>query len=483
MAWPLIICVGQSNNVGRATGATGNHPGYRHWRHDFDDAQPAVLSTLATSLGKDVSLGQGLIAGGYPNGIIGTFGKGGTSALLWSPPSGSAWLSFETSFRAFYARVLADHPGIIFEPTIVVHQGENESVEPIGNTEPAQLWASRWIATLDHFMLRVLGKRANVIVNQIPSTLAGGNHVTEIRAQNALLAAHYNGKLIDCTGYAHQVDMIHLSGPGYIALGTDVATKVLEFQTMPTIPTPTLDELVDHQNNVATHTPDANHYLHLYADTACTVPLTAGNSPGYVVPGHANDTALYGTPSGRAVSNLKAFNFTPSGTGLTALGAKLTNNATEGVGDVRWSGALVAAQVWDTAPGPFGAAPGAIVITGLSARWSDYTVHGLLGLMFGGTAFAPLATVYLSHWSADPIGGGAIIGSAVAITQATTWGAAALGKAMNTATVSLATQTSSWMAYHSAAAGGGNLLHAPAKPVGAGAGGTFIAGQLQVTAS
>lgn len=477
---PWIWNLGQSNVPGRSTGATGNYPNQRYWYHDMDDPQPTVLANLATGKGKDVSLGAALIAGGLTYGGIATIGKGGTSSASWLAPNGATYISAETSVRACLARRIADFPDVTWKEIIIVHQGENEAVQPAGNPGPAQAWAANWITTLEYFMARVLGKRAHVIVNQIPSTLINQNHVTEVRAQNATLAAYFGGKLLDCTPYP-TADGTHFSTAGYISLGTDDATKILEFLPMTTLTTAAQNILVDHVNNKATHSPAANHYLHLYSDTACTVPLTSGNSPGYAAAANTNNTTTWPAPSGRAVSNGVAFNFTPTGTGLTVLGAKLTTSATEGAGTTLWTHSGFAGQTWSTAVGPFGWAAAAIVITGLAGDFTDYTVHGLLGLMFGATAFAPLATIYLSHWSADPQSGGAIMGSAVAITQATTWGAAALGKALNTVTVTLASQASSWMAIHSATAGGGTLLRSSDKPAAAGTTGEFIAGQLQVT--
>lgn len=478
---PWIWNLGQSNVPGRATGAIGSYPNWRYWYHDMDDAQPTALANLATGKGKDVSLGAAMIAGGFSNGGIATIGKGGTSSALWLAPSGATYVAAETSIRACLAQRAADFPAVTWKEIVIVHQGENEAVQAIGAPGPAQAWAANWIRTLEYLFAYVLGKRALVVVNQIPLTLANGNHITEVRAQNAALAAYFGGELLDCSAYAMQADNTHFSTAGYIALGADGAAQILESLPMSSLSTAALNILVDHVNNVATHTPAANHYLHLYADAACTVPLTAGNSPGYAPASNANNTTTWPAPSGRAVSNGVAFNFTPSGTGLTVLGAKLTTSATEGAGTTLWQHGGFTGQPWTTAYGPFGWAVGAIVITGLSGDFTDHTVHGLLGLMFGATAFAQLATVYLSHWSADPQSGGSIMGSAVAITQATTWGAAALGKALNIVTVTLATQASSWMAIHSATAGGGTLLRSSDKPAGAGATGQFIAGQLQVS--
>jgi hypothetical protein len=359
-----------------------------------------------------------------------------------------------------------------------VHQGENEAVQVSGT--PALSWAANWITTLEYFMANVLRKSAFVIVNQIPAELLGGTHVAVVRAQQAALATYFGGKLVDCSGLP-TTDGVHFTTAGYISLGELDAAKVLEFFPMSALHVTAQNALVDHLNNVAAYTPAANHYLHLYADLACTVPLTAGNSPGYAPASNANNTTTWPAPASRAVANGAAFNFSPSGTGLTALGAKLTDSATEGAGATLWVGSGFTSRVWTAESGPFGAGAGEITITGLSGDFTDHTAHGLLGLMFGGTAFAPLATVYLSHWSADPQVGGAIMGSAVAVTQATTWGAAAAGRALNTTPVTLATQASSWMAIHSATAGGGTLLRSSSKPDGAGATGQFIAGQLQVS--
>jgi hypothetical protein len=477
MAWTWVWDLGQSNVPGRSAGATGNYANCRHWYHDLDDAQPVALSNLATGLGKDVSLGAALIAGGIPYCGIATIGKGGTSSASWLAPAGATWTAALTSMQACLAERETDFPGVVWREVIIVHQGENESVQ--ATITPAQSWAANWITTLDYFMTNVLGKTAHVVVNKIPTELLNGTWVSEVRSQQDTLVAYYSGKSVECSGLP-TTDGTHFSTVGYTALGALDAAKVLEFFPMGSLTTAAQNTLVDHLNNKATYSAAANHYLHLYADAACTVPLTAGNSPGYAAAANTNNTTTWPAPASRAVANGAAFDFSPSGTGLTVLGAKLTDNATEGAGTALWTHSFTA-MPWNTTDGPFGWAVGAITITGLSGDFTDHTAHGLLGLMFGGTAFAQLATVYLSHWSADPQVGGAIMGSAVAVTQATTWGAAAAGRALNTTPVTLATQASSWMAIHSATAGGGTLLRSSSKPASAGVTGQFIAGQLQVS--
>jgi hypothetical protein len=480
MAYTWVWNIGQSNTAGRSTGATGTYVNWRYWYHDLDDAQPTVLANLATGWGKDVSLGAALIAGGVPYGGIATLGKGGTSSASWLAPGGATWVAAKASIDACLARRAIDFPGVSWREVIIVHHGENEAVQVSGT--PALSLATNWITTLEYFMENVLRKNAHVVINQIPTELLGGTHIVEVRAQLATLADYFNGELVDCTGLP-TTDGVHFSTAGYISLGALDAAKVLEFFPMGSLTTYSQNSLVDHLNNKATYSPAANHYLHLYSDAECTVPLTAGNSPGYAPAVNVNNTTTWPAPASRAVVNNIAFNFSPTGTGLTALGAKLTDSVTEGSGPTLWQHGGFTPMPWNTTDGPFGWGAGTITITGLSGEFTNHTVHGLLGLMFGGTAFAPLTTIYLSYWSADPQVGGTIVGSAVALTQASTWGSASLGKSLNIATVTLPAQVSSWMAIHSATAGGGTLLRSSDRPTVAGSNGQFLAGQLQVTCS
>jgi hypothetical protein len=243
---------------------------------------------------------------------------------------------------------------------------------------------------------------------------------------------------------------------------------------------------VNHLRNKATYSPAATHYLHLYSDTGLTTPLTAGNASGYVAASNTNDTTTWPAPSSRGVSNGVAFNFpAPSGTWPQVYGWKLTDSATEGAGNVLAQHVMVSPLSPTVATGPVSAGVGSITVSAATnvavGGFTDAVVHGILGLIFGGTAYAPLATDYGSHWAGDPAGAGAQAGSRVAITQATAWNAASGGQAVTGASVALAQQaTGTYWAEHDAAAAG-NLLFTATRPATVGATGTILAGQVQTT--
>lgn len=240
------------------------------------------------------------------------------------------------------------------------------------------------------------------------------------------------------------------------------------------------NKLIDHVRNVAAYSPAATHYVHLYA--AGSVPIS-GN--GYAAVAVTNNTTTWPNTVGRIKSNGVAFTFpTPSGTWSDVVEARITDSATEGAGNVLASDTFTAVPV-SVATGPFSIAVGAFTITAATpvsvGGFADAVVQGLLNRMFGGAAYAQAATVYGSYWAGDPQGAGAQAGSRVAITQATTWAAAASGLAVSSAAVSLTQQaTGTYWAEHDASVAGNLLFSAPRSAL-TGASGTLSAGQLQTT--
>lgn len=307
-------------------------------------------------------------------------------------------------------------------------------------------------------------------------TLAGPYNVTDWVDLVHFKAAVYD-RIMNTAG----TGMIAVLGPILLAAAqTDIA--------MGTLSTYAKNKLIDHMRNVAAYTPAATHYLHLYADAACTVPLTSGTASGYVAIAKTNNTTTWSNLASRIKANGAAFTFAAAtGTWPDVLGWKLTDSATEGAGNVLASDSHTAVPV-SVATGPISYAIGAITITAATnvstGGWTDAAAAELMNLMFGATANVPRVTVYGSYWAGDPAGAGTIAGSSVAITQASTWGAAANGRAVTVADVTLTQQaTGTYWAEHSAAAGAGTLLYTAPRPASVGAAGTILTGQLQTTIS
>lgn len=290
-------------------------------------------------------------------------------------------------------------------------------------------------------------------------------------------------------------DDIHPNGAGYNAIANGASGMIAQLgpyilaaandgAAMGTLSTYAKNKLLDHKHNLAAYTPAATHYLHLYADAACTVPLTSGTASGYVAKSQTNNTTTWANLASRIKATAIAWTFaSPTGTWPAVLGWKLTDSATEGAGNVLASDSHTAVPV-SVATGPISYAAGAITITAAThvsvGGWTDAAAAELMNLMFGATANSPRATVYGSYWAGDPAGAGTIAGGSVAITQASTWGAASGGLAVTTADITLTQQaTGTYWAEHSAAAGGGTLLYVAPRPASVGAGGTIQAGQLQ----
>ena len=254
--------------------------------------------------------------------------------------------------------------------------------------------------------------------------------------------------------------------------------------SMGTLSTYTKDVANNHlRNKAAAHSPAATHYLHLYSGVGATTPL-AGTGNGYAAVSKTNNTTSWPNAASRIKASGVAWTFpTPTGTWPNVTGWKLTDNPTEGAGNV------LASDTHDPIPvsvalGPLSYGIGLITITAASAvvvgGWSDAVVHGLLNLIFGGTAYAQLTTTHGSYWAGDPRAGGTIAGGSVSLTQASVWGTSSGGMAVTATDIALAQQvTGTYWAEHDAAAGGGNLLYTAPRPATVGASGTIQAGQLQ----
>jgi hypothetical protein len=469
-----LVCIltGQSVRSGDPVGGAGPFPATQWW---------GLASVAFANMGAgvpvaDIRIAETLLAAGQDCIII-NISQGSTSSPEWTPPSGSMWLTFEPKFQAALAALAAERlAGTVFKFVRCHDQGEREAIN--GPVLEVSNWAANY-ALQQAAIEAIVQQHVPDLITWTRIPLTGGIYSTEIRAQQTLAAG--NTTPVNRDSVAYDVDGIHPTYAGYSAYGIIQANAILELDTMGAPSTYAKNVLIDHFRNKATHSPAATHYLHLYADAGQTVPLTGGTASGYAAVSKTNNTTTWPNAASRIKASGVDFTFpTPGGTWPDVCGWKLTDNATEGAGNV------LASDSHDPVPvtvvtGPISYAVGAITITASAGGLVDAVVHGLLNLMFGGTAYTQLATTYGTYSVGDMQSGGVVAGSRVAMTQATTWGAAAAGQASSIAAVTLAQQVTAthWAEYDAAAAG--NLLLTAARPAATGAGGTILIGQLKTT--
>lgn len=294
------------------------------------------------------------------------------------------------------------------------------------------------------------------------------------------------------------INTIHPNGDGYDAimngpngviaqLGPVILAIANSGNPMGFIPTLAKNKLIDHSDNVAAYSPAATHYRHLYSDAACTVPLTSGNASGYAPVSKTNNATTWPATDGHGVKSTGvAWSFpTPTGTWPSVQGWKITDSVTEGAGLAVAQNSHAAIPV-DVSTGALTYPSGAACVTMADpgadgVGWGLVARQELLDLMFGAAANSPRATVHLSYWAGIPPTPGTIAGGSVALTQASTWGAAASGEAASIIDVTLAQQsTGTYMAIHTAATGGGTLLRVCFRPASVGPSGTIQTGLLRV---
>lgn len=489
---------GQSNTIGANPGETGaDLASIPFWK---DEIGVTVTPTLGSLLGaasggsgSDYTFGRKMFARAY-RPILVTVGRGSTAANAWIP-GGTYYTQMATSLTNAWAAIQAAYPGDSFVHHHISDQGEYEARYGFPSpTGPEQAIIDAWATNygLSHSALEgIIGVSADKFAVYTNYQLTNQNNAASFRAlQRSAVPSDVRGLSRDsANGIEYEnPDGLHPSTAGYIAWGSVKATLVAGVLQLGALGSTLKTALVNHLRNKGNYTPAATHYLHLYSDAACTAPLTPGNAASYAPASNTNNTTTWPTPAGRMVSSGAAFAFpTPTGTWPTILGWKLTDSATEGSGTVLAQQGLLTGVPASVATGAVRVAAGAITVAAESnidvGGFSDTVVHGLLGLVFGGTPFAPAwqATTYGSYWSGDPAGAGAQAGSRVSITQATAWGAAANGQAVTAASVSLTQQaTGTYWAEHDASSGGA-LLFTATRPATVGATGTILAGQVQTT--
>lgn len=484
---------GQSNTIGANPGETGSDlatvPFYKNEvGTTVSPALGSLLGAASGGQGSDYTFGRKMLAKGY-RPILVTVGRGSTAANAWIP-GGTYYTDLITSWETALAEIEAAYPGDSFVHHHISDQGEYEARYGYPSpTGPEQAIIDAWATNygLSHSALEsVIGTTADKFVVYTNYELTNQNNAASFRAlQRSAVPSDARGLSRDSsTGIEYEnADGLHPSTAGYIAWGAVKANLVASVLSLGSLGAALRVALVNHLRNKGDYSPAATHYLHLYSDTACTVPLTAGNAASYAPASNTNNTTTWPAPSNRMVSSGAAFTFpTPTGTWPTIWGWKLTDNATEGAGTVLAQQGLSTGVAASVATGAVQIAAGALTIVAPSnvevGGFADAVVHGLLGLVFGGTAYNPswrTSDTYGSYWAGDPAGSGAQAGSRVAMTQATTWGTSGA----TVAAISLTQQvTGTFWAEHDASSAG-NLLLTATRPAAVGLSGTINIGQLQ----
>lgn len=478
----------QSNGWGVNPGATGpDLAEVPYWDTLIGTSASVALHNLTGAAsgghGKDYTVGSGLYNLGY-RPIIVNISKGSTFANRWIPSDATGcYASMISEVTAAWAAIRAAYPNDKFRHHHVSDQGEEEARYGYPSPSPAQIavidaWTSNYGESHDA-LEAILGPMQRWVI-QTNSNI--DNKVLPGRLEALQLAAADDAlHFINRNGVTYEPDGVHMTTAGYIELGELFVSQFAQANPMGTLSAFARSTLVNHQNNKATYSPAATHYVHWYASG---VALTSGNSPGYAANAVTNNTTTWPNASSRVKANGVAFTQTPSGTGLSPDEVRITDSATEGAGNVLASDTF-SAVTWSVAAGPVSIAIGAFTITAPTnvavGGFTDAVVHSLYNLMFGGTAYSQLATTYISHWAGDPAGAGAQAGSRVAMTQASQWGSASSGQAQSILAVSLTQQaTGTYFAIHDAAAAG-NLLMSCTRSASIGASGTILAGQLLTT--
>ncbi len=496
----IIWLVGpvQSNGIGPNPCEAGpDISAVKHWKDEVGvTVTPALTSLLGAAsggTGSDYTFGRLLLAKAF-RPIMVTIGRGSTPANDWIP-GGSYYTQMVTSITNAWAAIQAAYPGDSFRHHHWSDQGEYEARYGYPSpTAPEQAIIDAWPTNygLSHAALEsVLGTSADRFVEATNYQLINQNNAAYFRALQtaaAVVGTNDTRRLstrdqADGVSYAG-ADGLHYDQAGSIVVGQRKLATAQAVIALGSLGSALRAALVRHIRNQGSYSPAANHYIHAYADAALTVPLTPGTAASYAPASNANNTTTWPTPvaGSRMVSNGAAFTFpTPTGTWPTVWGWKMTDSATEGAGTVLAQMAFQSGVTVSVATGAPRFAAGAITIAAESnvsvGGFADAVIEGLLGLAFGGTAFAPewITTDYASYWAGDPAGSGAQVGSRTSVTQASTWGASGV----TAAAIPLAQQvTGTYWVEHDASSGG-NPLFSAARPAAVGLTGTILAGQVQ----
>lgn len=257
------------------------------------------------------------------------------------------------------------------------------------------------------------------------------------------------------------IDGVTYPGGGYHWMGTKILPAVLGIINMGTTSTYTRNAIADQARNKATAPIAATQYVHLYGSGG--TPLTNGNAPGYAVFSFTNNQTSWPDAVGLVKTNGIAWVFNPSGTGIPVEEIRLTDSATEGAGHVLASDTF-SPVAWNTSGGAITVPIGGFTITFASPLLvggaTAAALQPVVNRMFGAVNNSPLTTVHACWINGDPNAGGSAAGARVAVTLASTWGAATGGVATNTAAISLPHQGLGTYYAEYDASSGGTLLYA-----------------------
>lgn len=466
----LVMQPSQSNGIGNTVGETGTITGVPYWWTSIGGTDASAWTTLTTGHGADVTIGRILRDAGAKCAIL-NIGRGATSAGMWIP-GGTYNAALYAEIAEAMALLPAQFPaGTKYRFIHVADQGEYEARDPDINLTLA--WASRFEAC--HAQLEAyFGVRMERVVVYTNYNIQDRTYPDELRAQQ-VTAALGGSRGVNRDAVEYEEGGVHMTTAGYIQKGALVAAKILELIHMGSLLTFSRDALANHVCNKAAYSPPANHYAaYILADGN----EVSGN--GYARAANTNNTTTWPNAAARTKTNGVPFSF-PSAAG----------------GDWGSSGnQITKVRIYDAASGgnalaehtlvsPFfvlntknySIPAGAITITMPANAMPDAQCHSALNLLFGGTAWAQVATAYVSYWAGDPQGAGVQAGSRAAFTQATAWNSASGGVCTQAAAITLADQvTGTHVAIHDASSAGNLILSV----AGVNTGGALPIGKMRV---
>lgn len=472
MGWP-----GQSNCWGTNPGGSGSRTlaAVRYYAAliGTTPALTATLDDLNDTHGKDYELGNALYEAGW-NVIIVNVCRGSTYSNDWIP-GGTYFTAGMDEIDRAWGLIQAAYPDDSFIHHHVTDQGEAEARYPTSGIP--SLWADNATESHEALMSAVGATQMYKWVNKTNSELNNGTPgdystlLNSLQLQFAGSASHF----LDRDGYDWEPGGLHLTTAGYVQNGQELAALMIAGTPMGTLSTYAKNTLINHVRNKSTYSPAATHYA------AAFISGTEVTGNGYTRASATNNTTTWPNSSGRSKSSGAAFTFPAASGGDWGLVDEIRIYDASSGGNELARHTLSSAQNVVNGGSPLTIASGAITITAATGGFVNAVVHGLFDLMFGGTAYAPLATTYGSYWAGDPQGAGAQAGSRVAITQATTWNSASASIATTSADISITDQaTGTYWAEHDAAAAG-NLLFSGALGTSPPTGGKVPAGRLRTT--
>lgn len=485
----VVILTGQSNAAGVNPGeAGGAYPAVRYLLKEVTGSPGSpTFGDLVGTNGSHRTLGRLLHEAGHKV-ALGVLYKGSTFSNQWIPGQ-AVFIGMQTHLATMLSLLPAEFPGErLFRFVHLRDQGEAEARYEILAT--VQAWAANTQTLHDEIEEQVFAwadaggfvvpRRIPKIANLINETIDGATFPGVLRAQQ-LAYADITVNRDESTGVAYEGDGVHPTTAGYITVGERDAAAIEETQAMGTLSADYRTKGVDHFRNKTAITPAATHYFAAY------VAGVRVNDGGKGVKSVTNNTTLYATPAGRSVATaidviwadpdtnwgsvdeIRLFDGDPAGAGVEigrhVLDVPVPIGPTLGPGGDPTGPLKIPAAAFEIA-----APPGCLV---------DAQVHGLLGLICGATAFAPVATVHGTYFAGDPQGAG-VETSAVrtSITQATAWEAATSGSARTAAPIALADEADATHYAEYSASSGGSLRFSAALPA-VPSGGAIPAGGLR----